>query len=854
MKKITFILLLLSFPCFLAGQQKITGKIVDASNGQSLPFVDIRVEENRSYTLADSDGNFVVEIDQFPVNVKFSLIGYSPLIHTFKDHSDTSIVVPMSAQNIDLEEISILADYASDRFTPVSFTTIKAETIRTKLGDQPLPEILQRSPGVYAARDGGGSGDATLSIRGFKQENIAVLLNGVPINGAENGLVYWNNWLGLAEATASMQVQRGIGASKVALNSVGGTVNILTQHNGQRQGGFASMSTTHYGNSKFTFAYQTGKLQNDWSISLLASHVEGPGYVDATYVDGWAYFLTTSKSFGKKHRIVFSALGGPEKHGQRNLKLSQKEMDLYGYQHNKDWGSYNGEINNASENFYFKPHFSIAHFWNINKSNYLSTSAYYSPGWGGGKWSDSFNYGPAVFDFRNASGQIDWSAIYERNASNTETYTLANGQNVGGYSNLIQTNFLASHSWSGVLSSLETTLGSKTKLISGIHYRYFISSLKQTVDDLLGGQFYIDDYSWSAAGVAGRNQIKYPGDVIRVNNGALLHQTNIFAQIEHRINHVNLFVGGTLSQNAMRRHDVYNYPDDQWSPTVGITGFDLKAGINVNITKTQQIYLNGGHFNKAPYYKFVFGNFSNTPVQKIEKEKVSTIEAGYAIQQANFYLSANAYYTRWNDVSFLSNEYIQLENNQQTRAMVKGLEALHRGIEISILKKFDDWFTAGVVFSAGDWEWKNDVEATLFNDRDVAVDTVKVFANGLKVGGQPQLQTTIFTEIQVLKTFNVGIDYNYFDFHYADFDPAGRQNPVDRAQSFRIPGASEVDMHLQFRPIIKDYQLTIYGSCKNIFDQHRILKGEDGSNHDLETFRGFWSFGRVFDFGIRIEF
>ena len=854
MKALRLIILALSLPLMLFSQTTISGKLIDVVDGQPLPLVNIQLMSGQNSGISDSQGHFTVDIAQFPETLQFSLLGYSPLNYNLLKKPDSVLIIKMTAQNVDLEEISIMADYASERFTPVSFNTIKAETIRTQLGDKPLPEILKRSPGVYAARDGGGSGDATLSIRGFKQENIAVLLNGVPINGAENGLVYWNNWLGLTEATASIQVQRGIGASKVALNSVDGTVNILTQQYGQPAGGFASVTSTDYGNRKFTFAYQTGKLKNDWSVSLLASRVEGPGYVDATYVDGWAYFLTVSKSFGQHQRLVFSALGGPEKHGQRNLKLSQQDIEQHGYQFNKDWGSYNGEIKNASENFYFKPHFSLTHFWNINKANYLSTSVYFSPGWGGGKWSDSFNYGPGVFDFRNPSGQLDWQAIYNRNSSNTDTYTLADGSVVSGFSSLVQTNFLASHIWAGALSSLETKLGQHSKLITGIHYRYFISSLKQTVGDLLGGQFYIDDYSWSAAGVAGRNEIKLPGDVIRINNGALLHQTNLFAQIEQSLGQINLFAGGTLTQNMMQRHDVYNYPDDKWSPKVNITGFDFKAGLNFNFQKDQQLYVNGGIFSKAPYYKFVFGNFTNTPVQQVEREKVNTIEAGYGLRLKKLNVSANVYYTLWKDVSFLSNEYIQLENNQQTRAMVKGLEALHKGIELTVSNSFTDWFTAGIVLSAGNWRWKNDVKATLFDDRDIAVDTVNVYANGLKVGGQPQFQTLVFAELLVLNTFRLGMDYTYYDLHYADFDPAGRQDPEDRTQSYRIPGSGEFDIHLEFSPKINGTKLTVFGNCNNVFDKHRILKGEDGANHDLASFSGFWSFGRIFDFGLRFEF
>ena len=43
----------------------------------------------------------------------------------------------------------------------------------------------------------------------------------------ENGKVYWSNWFGLDGLTKNIQVQRGLGASKLALPSVGGTINIL---------------------------------------------------------------------------------------------------------------------------------------------------------------------------------------------------------------------------------------------------------------------------------------------------------------------------------------------------------------------------------------------------------------------------------------------------------------------------------------------------------------------------------------------------------------------------------------------------------------------------------------------------
>jgi outer membrane cobalamin receptor len=61
------------------------------------------------------------------------------------------------------------------------------------------------------------------------------MIDGVPVNDMENGWVYWSNWFGLDAITSQIQVQRGLGATKLAMPSVGGTMNILTQNTGGKR-------------------------------------------------------------------------------------------------------------------------------------------------------------------------------------------------------------------------------------------------------------------------------------------------------------------------------------------------------------------------------------------------------------------------------------------------------------------------------------------------------------------------------------------------------------------------------------------------------------------------------------------
>lgn len=838
----------------LFSQISLQGTVFDASNNEALAGVVVREKGSNNGVTTDMNGKFNFAVSKSTTEIVFQSLGFESVEMSFDTIKNTqSLDVYLQPQAIDLSEVNILSDFAVERYNPISFTTVSQTQITATLGDQPLPEIMNFTPGIFAARDGGGSGDATLSIRGFQQENIAVLLNGIPINGAENGLVYWNNWMGLAEVASAIQIQRGIGASKVALNSVGGTVNIQTNGGHHTRSTQLNFSTTDYGNTRSSFAYRSGLQKNGWSYAVLGARTKGEGYVDGTYVDGWAYFFEVGKEISSRQRLSITLMGGPEKHGQRNLKLSKAETDQFGIKYNKEWGHLNGKMNNSSENFYHKPHLALSHYLSVGNDGILAHSVYFSPGVGGGKWSDNLDYNTNIFSFKDATGQIDWNAIYQYNAQNTDTFALSTGEKVSGYSKIVQTKFLASHVWAGWVSNFETKLTPNTKLIVGLHYRFFQSNLSQKVDQLMGGSFYIDDYSWSLAGVAGRSQIKRPGDVIRIHNGAMIHQSTVFAQVEKKVGLFDLFAALSANDTHLRRHDAYNYPTDKWSSWVHKNGFDFKGGLGYRLAENQHTFLNAAWFSKVPYYKFIFGNFNNSPVVNIQNEQVKTVEAGYRIKNPVLELLLSLYYTVWQDVSFLSNEYLQLENNNQTRAMVKGLNAIHQGVEVDGKLKLTEDFGVAAIFSFGKWLWQNDVEATLFNDNDIAVDTVNVYAQGLYVGGQPQLQMGFKAFATLFRHLDLYAEVIYYDKHFAQFDPAARQNILDRTQPYRLPATTLVNIGFQAPLYIGKHRATLFANFNNIFNRQYILKGEDGLGHDLQSFRGFWGLGRTFDIGFSLS-
>ena len=861
MKKILLLLPGLILMIFVSGnllaqELKITGTVIDGNTNETIPGISIRVEGTTVGTLTGNDGTFELNLNTEKAGLQFTHISYKPFRYEVYRKPGQSInigVIPLEPIVIELEGVKIISSFVTERNTPVAISNIKSRTIEQKTGNQDYPEILKMTPGIYATKEGGGSGDDRLSLRGFQQENVSLLLNGVPVSSMENGLVYWSNWTGLTDATEAIQVQRGLGASRVAMNSVGGTINIITKSTSALAGGALRYSISDYGNSKTTMSFSTGKMKNGTSLTFLGSHTVGPGYVDATYVNGWAYFLSVSKEFGKKHRLVLTAMGAPEKHGQRNYGMSQADYDKFGVKYNKNWGEYKGEILSLSENFYHKPQINLNHYWNITPKAFLATSAYVSFGKGGGKYTEAFNYGKPAWDYRK-NNQIDFDAVFLTNSTNTDSTTLADGSVVKGYSKNIITNYKANHYWVGLLSSLTLDVNDNLKITTGIHVRNFKSHLYEEIDNLMGGNFWVEQYAWSLAGVSGRDQVKKPGDVINVDNYSMISYGNVFGQAEYKSGKLTTFIASTLSGTHYRREDPYNYPENPLSEPVSKAGFDVKGGAGYKVGKYGNVYGNVGFYSREPYYKFVYVNFSNTVAKDLVNEKITSAEAGYTYESGKVTSRINLYYTLWKDKSLLSRENIQLADSTLTRSLVRGLNALHQGIEAEFSYKVLQNLTLAATASIGNWKWQNDVSASIYNDNQVLVDSMKVYTKGLYVGDAPQTQLGLSAEYHTADGFRFSADWVFYDRLYANFDPVNRNNSSDRSQPYKIPSYSLFDLYAGYDLKVKQFPVSLQFACQNVLNEQTIIRGDDGAGHDLETFSGFWSLGRTFNVSAKISF
>src|SRR6218665_798263 len=232
-------------------QGKVKGSILDSDFNSGLPGVNVTVKGSSEAAVTDADGKFIITTQKASGQLTITFIGFESKTVNFTVANNATVdlgTINLKPESNLLEEIvvkSTVIDVAKDRKTPVAVSTIRAAEIQQKLGNQEFPDILANPPSVYATKSGGGFGDSRVTIRGFAQENIAIMINGMPVNDMENGRVFWSNWAGLSDVTSAMQVQRGLGSSKLAISSVGGTINVVTRASDMKEGGIVSVGTAN---------------------------------------------------------------------------------------------------------------------------------------------------------------------------------------------------------------------------------------------------------------------------------------------------------------------------------------------------------------------------------------------------------------------------------------------------------------------------------------------------------------------------------------------------------------------------------------------------------------------------------
>lgn len=833
----------------VASLAQVKGKVVDQNTKEVLTGATVGTGKGTITT--GLDGTFVLKTAKAGDKLKVSFVGYKDVEVVAKD----GITIELATTSIGLKEVAVMSSYGIDRKTPAAISSITTRWAQENLGSQELPELLKVTPSAFITKGGGGLGDSRINIRGFDQKNVAVLINGIPVNDMENGWVYFSNWAGIGDALKQMQVQRGLGASKLAIQSVGGTLNIITKTTDAEKGGSIQQSLTDYGQSKTVLSLSTGNTKYG-AFSFVGSTTQGNGYVDGTYAKAYSYFLSYAKDLGTHHKLQIIALGAPQEHGQRSSRLTPAEYAKYGLKYNKDLYSVGGELKNININYYHKPIFSINDYWTINSKTSITTSVYGSIGHGGGSGAIGSYASTTV---RDAQGHL---LLYPQ--------AIANAASTTGTKYGIR-NSINNHVWYGALSTLNHKLSNTLDLTFGLDARSYKGTHFREMRDLVGGLFYKDLFNTqarvdpNASDYIDITKVTPVNNRIAYDNDGLVKYGGTFGQLEYSKGNLSAFVQGAISTTQYQRVDRYNATyTEKFSDKVNITGYNYKGGFNYNLDDHNNVFVNAGKYSRAPYFGFIFNgsspatatavNSGNVVNANIKNEEATAYEAGYGFRSRIFRLKVNAYYTEFKNRS-LTSPLLNAVGGTQYRALIVGQGALHKGIEIEGALKASKKLDLTGFASFGDWKWKGNATATLRDDiKNVDVKT-NIYSDGLFVGDQPQTQIGGNARYQVTKKLDIGVTGTFNDKYYAYYDPSSRTSATVTKQPYKLAAFGVLDARVGYKFKIGKLESYAQAHVYNLLDENYWIEANDAGGTAAGTLgSGFKGWGRNSDVSLKINF
>jgi len=870
MKKITFYLVFsfLFVNVISFAQGTITGTINDSDLGGPLSGANIVEYGTDNGAITDFDGNFELTVEGDEGTLSISYLGYTTQTYVY-ELSDGVLVLEVITLEPDpnaLSEVVVIGtgvvQLAAGRATPTAVSTISAEEIELRGGaNRDITESIAFTPSATVTGNN-GFGDSQLFLRGFDQTNIAVLLNGQPVNGMEDGKVYWSNWSGLSDIATTIEVQRGLGASRLAISSVGGTTNIVMKAADKKQGGFVRFTGANDSYMKATAGYDSGMNEKGWAFSVLLDYWQAHRkWSEGTYGQGQTYYFSVGYKASEKHNFNFLVTGSPQLHGQ---KWSQsKERIAANPKYNQHWGYLNEDgtdISSERQNFYHKPVANLNWDFTVSDKTTLSTVAYASWGRGGGtgpRGNGRIRTADVVVDGVTFPGQLDYPAIEEANTAIGVggDYGAPNG---AGY---IRRGSMNNHAWYGLVSNLNHDFSDNLSASVGVDARFYKGDHFRQVVDLYGLTGWSNDRpddavvtnTYDANPWSTLFDYAPEEDRIAYDNSEQINYQGVFGQIEYANDKFTIFAQGAFSNQSYERED--RFDDGVKSDKISKTGYNIKGGLSYNVNPDNTIFFNAGHYSRQPYLDNVFnrnrGQITEPVSPAVDNEEITSFEAGYHIKANRFRANFNAYATNWSDRT-LSN--FDTDDNGtpdddvddfDITVLQRGITQFHTGAELDVYFRATDWLTINGFISGGSWYYKGEAEVSVYNaDTTVQIgETTNVDRDGIKVSTAPQFTTGIGFDAKIVEGLSIDARIKYNDNHYEFTDVNTSKEDFKGVQldSYALTNAG-----LTYRFNVGDNNMTFRANVFNVFDKIAI--------NQSDRFGYFITGGRTFNASMRYEF
>ncbi len=658
-------------------------------------------------------------------------------------------------------------------------------------------------------------------IRGYDADQFGTYINGAPMENLDNGFTPYGQWGGLNDVFRNRETIMGLSSSTFAYGGIGGVTSFDTRASHQRK-----QTTLNYAVSNRNYVHRlmvthsTGLNMKGWAFSFSGSRRwADEGFTDGTFYDGWSFFAAVDKRISDKQLLSLVVFGTPTKNGRQGASV-QEMRDLAGSNYyNPYWGYQNGRKRNASIAKSFQPVAILTHDWKLNDRTSLVTAGsvtYGKRSTTGLDWYNTADPRPDYYRYLPSyqldpayaeqlsqelmndvnKRQINWDALYQTNYGSYETINNVDGvpgKTVSGLrSRYIVEDRIVNMRKFSFNSTINSTVSNHVILTGGLTYQAQNNNYYKEVDDLLGGDFYVDinqfaerDFPTNLSAVQNDvnhpNRILHEGDKFGYNYDLNIKRGSVWAQAHLKFTRMDAFISTEHSYTSLFRYGNVRtglFPENSYgkSKTYSFYNSGVKGGLTYKLNGRNYIFGRGSYESRAPFFEnaFIAPRTRDFVQDNLKSEDVLSTEAGYAMNSPKLKLRLTGYYTEiknsLNVLTFYHDEYRNFVNYA-----ISNIGRVHMGLEFGGEAKVYKGLSVNAAAAIGRYYYNTRQLATVTvdNSAEVVSKDQVVYSKNFYVP-TPQNAYTIGLDYRSPKFWFVNVNFNYFDRMYLDFNPLRR--------------------------------------------------------------------------------
>ena len=703
--------------------------------------------ETVAAAVSDADGKFLIE------NLPNGMYDLTVNANGFLD---AHVNVTIEGYVKDLIFVGMVVEQVVAEVDDANF----AEFDMDDSGFEDSPSILFGSNDPFTNIASFGFSNIRFKNRGYTSESQDVYLSGIPMNDAITGYSPFSLWSGLNEAMRSKETTVGTEVSDNGFGGYNGVTNISAMPSSVRPGWrFSALTNSALYRLRLMATYASGELDNGWSYAFnVSARVGGNDWVQGVYYRNFAYYAGVEKKFDDMHRLSLVTFAAPGQRGAQNAS-TQEVYDMVGNNmYNSNWGYQNGKMRNARVRKTFEPVTILK--YTVTPSDDLQASA--TVLWRTGKngytaldWYDAADPRPDYYrnlpsyyymedtdyDRQNYEKyawaldawtqnypqytQLNWDRLYNVNYNNLDETRSRRSKYVIEERRVDQNDL-------NVGANLKWNAAKFFTLTGGLNYRWNRTEYYKVLDDLLGGEYYVDVDQFAERDYAAHPELIQNDLDYYIANGAarILREGDKYGYDYYaNIRKASIWANGDLDLGAFKanlalqggyecfwreglvRKGLFAGLDDRGkafhvgnscltsyeavdgklvplsskgkSAVADFFTYSAKLGLQYHIVGGHRFYANVGYFNDAPTFSqsFISPRTRNSLVPNLETMKTFSTDVNYQFSSNGYNVRVTGFYTTIKDQTDMMSFYDDSQNSFTNFAM-SGIDQRHMGVEL----------------------------------------------------------------------------------------------------------------------------------------------------------------------------